>query len=272
MKRNVLFHFKYSLFLYLQTEKEIHKIWDLKGSTLGRRAKRGDGVHKDLDFVEEGRKLRVGSETKENIMDQLRRDATFLAKMNIMDYSMLLGVHLCSSAEPESISTEQKDESIIIRSNTPARRKIRQMIIENGGKEGMLRSFIEGAKYYFGSKEAGDSVLLSPTNTDDDSESGIDEDEESHVRKTDLDSEMFTEQCYMSQYSTRDDMGIKSGSGEAAEIYFAGIIDILQFYNARKWGETIMRKAVGNSEKEISCVNPEAYADRFVNFMNSIIE
>ena len=35
------------------TELEIHKIWDLKGSTLGCRAKRGDSVHKDLDILDE---------------------------------------------------------------------------------------------------------------------------------------------------------------------------------------------------------------------------
>eukprot|EP01083_Nonionella_stella_P111648 327651_1 len=76
------------------TDKEIHKIWDLKGSTLGRRSKRGEGVHKDLDFVEEGRKIAVGQKTKDAIMTQLRLDAIFLAKMRIMDYSLLIGMHV----------------------------------------------------------------------------------------------------------------------------------------------------------------------------------
>lgn len=224
-----------------------------------------------MDFVEEGRKLRVEVGAKENIMAQLKRDTSFLAKMNIMDYSMLLGVHLCSSAEPESISTERKGESDIIRSNTPARRKIRKIILENGGKEGMLRSFIEGAKYYFGSG-LGDDSVISQANSDDDSESGTEKDAEPQSRATEIDSEIYIDHSNLSQYSTRDDLGIKSGFGEAAELYFAGIIDILQLYNTRKWGETIIRKAVGNSEMEISCVDPDSYADRFVNFMDSIIE
>ena len=36
-------------------------------------------------------------------------------------------------------------------------------------------------------------------------------------------------------------------------------------------GENMMRKAVGN-EKAISFVHPEAYAERFVEFIEDIIE
>ena len=51
-----------------------------------------------------------------------------------------------------------------------------------------------------------------------------------------------------------------------------GIIDILQLYNTRKWGETIVRKTIGNSEKDMSCVNPDAYANRFVEFIDALLE
>lgn len=256
------------------TEKEIHKIWDLKGSTLGRRSERGDGVHKDLDFVDEGRKLRVGPEIKSSIMNQLTRDAEFLAKMQIMDYSMLLGVHLCNSAESGINQKIPSDESLILRSNTPARRKLRQMIASHGGKEGKLRTFIEGAKQYFGARGA--AINIPQTTTGDASKSFHDAPVTNLVTAsniTNFHSENgLNENSSSKSYSNRDDMGIVSGSGESAEIFFAGIIDILQFYNARKWGETIMKKAVGNSENEISCVSPEVYAERFVHFMESIIE
>jgi hypothetical protein len=38
------------------TEKEVHKIWDLKGSIQGRFAKEGETVYKDL-----GIKMKVGN-------------------------------------------------------------------------------------------------------------------------------------------------------------------------------------------------------------------
>jgi hypothetical protein len=47
----------------------------------------------------------------------------------------------------------------------------------------------------------------------------------------------------------------------------AGIIDILQYYDARKLGETVIKKATGNSGEDISCVDPETYGKRFVKFM-----
>ena len=56
------------------------------------------------------------------------------------------------------------------------------------------------------------------------------------------------------------------------EIYFCGIIDILQYYSARKMGETVMRRAAGNGAMDISCVDPETYGKRFVKFVSSLIE
>ncbi|KAL7537244.1 hypothetical protein ACHAXR_007691 [Thalassiosira sp. AJA248-18] len=78
------------------TEKKIDKVWDLKGSTAGRRANEGDGVGKDLNILEEGRKLRFrDSKARGKFLEQLARDATFLARLGIMDYSLLLGLHKC---------------------------------------------------------------------------------------------------------------------------------------------------------------------------------
>lgn len=76
------------------TEKKIDRVFDLKGSRLNRKASVGDKVGKDLDILEEGRKLRfVDPKAKRAFLEQLRRDATFLARLGIMDYSLLLGLH-----------------------------------------------------------------------------------------------------------------------------------------------------------------------------------
>jgi 1-phosphatidylinositol-4-phosphate 5-kinase len=50
------------------------------------------------------------------------------------------------------------------------------------------------------------------------------------------------------------------------EIYFMGIIDILQEYNARKHAETAY-KSLRHSKPEISCVDPVFYARRFTAFL-----
>mmetsp|Transcript_4254 Transcript_4254/g.8143 ORF Transcript_4254/g.8143 Transcript_4254/m.8143 type:complete len:522 (+) Transcript_4254:151-1716(+) len=255
------------------TEKEIHKIWDLKGSTLGRRAKRGDGVRKDLDFVDEGRKLKVKPLVKAAIMEQLEKDAKFLAKMHIMDYSLLLGVHLCTQADEQSEKNRLNGDDAIM-SNTPMRRQHKQEIRENGGKFGIVKQFFESAKDVLGILPEEERTQQS----DDDTDSDRDEKGSSYLdpeeARTILSTHYFCQMTNLEKnpYTSRDDLGIESMWGASKELYFAGIIDILQLYNTRKWGETIFRKAVGNNEKAISCIHPEAYARRFVEFIGSLIE
>jgi 1-phosphatidylinositol-4-phosphate 5-kinase len=52
------------------------------------------------------------------------------------------------------------------------------------------------------------------------------------------------------------------------KIYFMGIIDILQQYNARKRIETTYRKLEVRGRAEPSCVSPQDYADRFIRFFD----
>jgi 1-phosphatidylinositol-4-phosphate 5-kinase len=75
-------------------DKLIVRKWDLKGSTLGRAAteeekKKPGCIYKELDLEEP---IRIGDKARDHIMECVRSDAAFLAKQNIMDYSLLLGV------------------------------------------------------------------------------------------------------------------------------------------------------------------------------------
>ena len=54
------------------------------------------------------------------------------------------------------------------------------------------------------------------------------------------------------------------------EIYFTGIIDILQKYNKRKKMENFLR-GINNDVKTISCVPPDNYAARMMDFLKNKI-
>ncbi len=73
---------------------------------------------------------------------------------------------------------------------------------------------------------------------------------------------------------TTEDGGVhgadKSGAWNG-EIYYIGIIDILQVYNVRKGAETLL-KGLKYDKKEISSVNPSLYAKRFVKFLEDNCE
>lgn len=63
--------------------------WDLKGSTIGRRAAVTSTVMKDLDLMDSGQLLQLGA-TKEFLLQTLERDVRFLRTHKFMDYSLLV--------------------------------------------------------------------------------------------------------------------------------------------------------------------------------------
>merc|ERR1712244_36907 len=80
------------------TDLDIHKIYDLKGSTHGRKATEKEKaqetpVLKDLDFLENNEFIQIGSIKAKLFCEQLRRDTELLRKLKIMDYSLLLRIH-----------------------------------------------------------------------------------------------------------------------------------------------------------------------------------
>lgn len=91
---------------------EVHERYDLKGSTVGRLvpdSRRLDPsvVMKDLDFDKLKRKIHLGADRKKVLMEQIRRDSDFLLKHEIMDYSLLLGIHYKSLSRGAAISFDQ---------------------------------------------------------------------------------------------------------------------------------------------------------------------
>lgn len=48
---------------------------------------------KDNDFVGKKEKFKVGGEIKKKLIDIINKDADFFARNEIIDYSLLVGVH-----------------------------------------------------------------------------------------------------------------------------------------------------------------------------------
>jgi 1-phosphatidylinositol-4-phosphate 5-kinase len=80
--------------------KDIHETYDLKGSTVGRlypedeaARKQNKVTLKDLNWINREKRLELGPEKRAFLTEQLKRDAEFLKKVYVMDYSLLVGVH-----------------------------------------------------------------------------------------------------------------------------------------------------------------------------------
>src|SRR5258708_18702453 len=79
--------------------RDVHETFDLKGSTGGREypeektQNNPRAVLKDLNWINRGRQLELGPEKRALLIEQLRRDSELLKRLNVMDYSLLVGIH-----------------------------------------------------------------------------------------------------------------------------------------------------------------------------------
>jgi len=89
--------------------KDIHEMYDLKGSTVGRlyseekAADNPGAVLKDVNWIERGRTIELGPYKRALLVEQLRRDAEFLKSIGVMDYSLLIGLHNLSRGNKDNL-------------------------------------------------------------------------------------------------------------------------------------------------------------------------
>lgn len=84
----------------------IHKKYDLKGSTVDRQASDKERAKdlptfKDNDFVNDGISLPLEPDQRIKLINTLEADTGFLANLNLMDYSLLVGIHDCDRPDPQ---------------------------------------------------------------------------------------------------------------------------------------------------------------------------
>jgi len=94
---------------------KVHTRYDLKGSTVDREASEKERekkvpILKDLDFLANHVKISIGEEAKEKLLETLEADVHFLSRLNIMDYSLLVGVHDLDRVDEEELEEPGEDD------------------------------------------------------------------------------------------------------------------------------------------------------------------
>eukprot|EP00514_Thraustochytrium_sp_LLF1b_P008030 CAMPEP_0184536578 /NCGR_PEP_ID=MMETSP0198_2-20121128/16509_1 /TAXON_ID=1112570 /ORGANISM="Thraustochytrium sp., Strain LLF1b" /LENGTH=939 /DNA_ID=CAMNT_0026929719 /DNA_START=584 /DNA_END=3400 /DNA_ORIENTATION=+ len=97
----------------LNFDMDLDRRYDLKGSWVGRKVSEearasSKTTLKDLDFVELKQKVRIGPERKARLVAALKRDANFLAKKHIIDYSLLVGIHKHHKPKHSEVTPEPR--------------------------------------------------------------------------------------------------------------------------------------------------------------------
>lgn len=251
--------------------KFISERYDLKGSTVGRevseeekQSKGSNAVLKDLNLAREvdivktaieqgasknaGYGFTIGATRKAALLSALREDVKLLIDCQVMDYSLLVGVanidhhHKIDKAGRNALSAMRKKGRIIANSN----RLDNGILHAIGTPLRIVTSPITflGKSLWSISERAVETINTRPLPYYGSGECGIDGGANSIIhgrRRTDQ------------------------------AIYYLGLIDFLQPWTTRKVLERKLKGIMGYDTSAISCVTPEEYASRFLQFLDTHI-
>ncbi|KAI4161040.1 MAG: hypothetical protein LQ342_005203 [Letrouitia transgressa] len=231
--------------------RDIHQTFDLKGSTVGRDFKEEDlernprATLKDLNWLRRNYHFEFGPSKKKLFVEQMKRDVELLQRLQIMDYSLLVGIHDLSRGNEENLRdrTLQVFQPGADRSAEPQPNLLTRTPskLENQRKARELRQIIKKEKPVPMEKSA-----------------------------SKMPDEMLEERKSFIFYS--DDGGFQATheDGEPGEeIYYLGIIDCLTHYGLTKRAEHLW-KGMSNNKSQISPIPPQNYGERFVKFITGL--
>jgi len=220
---------------------KVHRKYDLKGSTVDREASEKEKgkllpTLKDNDFLNDGLKICIGEEGKEALLETLTADVEFLTRLNIMDYSLLLGVHdLDKAVEDAQQAVEEETDEEEYDSGGSA-----GIALTPPDSPGCMRQSLELGRAH----QRKVSSMMNAT---------IDPDKDIYAIPSRVDS--------------------TSSQQNQRHIYFMSIVDVLTHYGVKKAAAKAAKTVkYGSSVDGISTAEPEQYAKRFLAFISEAIE
>jgi 1-phosphatidylinositol-4-phosphate 5-kinase len=225
--------------------RDIHETYDLKGSIIGREypeekaAQKKGAVMKDINWLRRNRKIELGPEKRALFEAQLKSDVELLKRLNIMDYSLLIGLHDMHRGNREGLRQE----------------KLQVFQPETGSKAPLKREPSSKNKR-LAQKDA--SALRAAVRR---------EGPKSLTSDLQLPTQDFSERRNFFFY--QDEGGFRSTNENdepTSMIYYLGVIDLFTPYTSVKRGETWW-KGMTQDRHMISSVPPKEYGERFFKFM-----
>ncbi|KAL6073459.1 Phosphatidylinositol-4-phosphate 5-kinase, variant 2 [Balamuthia mandrillaris] len=227
-------------------------------------------ILKDLDFHDRRTILLVASR-RQLFLEQLEADATWLYSRGCMDYSLFLLVsktkpptdhHTTSSHSQQTsgkrMSKRRWREAITVHNRSHLTNPFRSQHSEEEGEEPEEESQNEGGKrrHHLFKRRQRRNQHQQQSNSKRSHDDGEDDNEEEEEEEDRPSTKMSVFRLDEGGFAASNELlsSIREG-----EIYYMGIIDILQPYNWRKQLENAYRKLFVE-EEAISCVDPYKYS------------
>lgn len=272
------------------------ELYDLKGSTLGRTAKSKGGsdpvsspdgppvILKDLDVR---RTIRLDGPTRQRLIEVLTSDTQWLARHNVMDYSLLLAVCPISSSSSSSSFQHSNIDPLVASlpppppsyfSTTTTSSSSSHCTCCGSNRPSIIPLLAPCPKCLLPvcSYCCNPSKGLSPCHVC----YGfvtcpiLQQQQQQQPHHSPHASPPTSSESLQSVGSLfrATDGGFLSADGK--EIYYVGIIDFLQPFNMRKTLEQKVKTVflAGGDEMQVSVLEPPKYAHRMVGFLSTLIE
>lgn len=225
--------------------RDIHETYDLKGSTVGREypeeraAVNPRAVLKDLNWIHRGRTLELGPEKRALLTEQIRRDVELLKEINVMDYSLLIGIHNMQRGNKDNL---RRNTLKVFSPSVPPRNPAASQSSSRSEAIAMRKAMRRSDPKAIGSHPAAHLPEQDP----EDNKQFIFYQDEGGYRATDESNQNMD------------------------TIYYFGIIDICTLWTAKKRMENIW-KGFSNDRHKISPVPAQEYGNRFFAFMQAVM-
>ena len=225
------------------THLKVHKKYDLKGSRVDREAsdkerEKSVPTLKDNDFLADGVRISVGEEGKEALMETLSADVEFLSRLNIIGYSLLVGIHDMDTALEDALDQQAQEEDED------------EEEYDSAGSAGMALTPPDSPNPGRKVSPVSPGLLVS------------------QASRIDPDLDIYAVPSRAA--TSAPGLGVVSGP---KHIYFLSIMDVLTHYGIKKAAAKAAKTVKYGSEVDgISTAEPEQYSKRFLAFINEAIE
>jgi len=261
---------------------------------------------KDQDFHKQ---IRLHRDVALESIEQIHHDVEFLKKQNIMDYSLLVGIHNCTQQNTDGrhcngLEYEPIEEWMKIDKNnkssdgattpttttTTKALPLQDVVADNGTdheNQGQGAPDSPSIKHDINTPTKKENIFFAPQITPPESEDTKSNrtSQTSHTKGLSVNDTIARPQPLTSAQSPLFPTSPSSLTEQGPRplrarvimgpgIYHLGIIDMLQTWDWRKKGEQWLYRILGHwsDYKEMSAVEPNWYGDRFMGMLERVIE